>query len=289
MRKFKAGLIQMNLKVDPLATPLDKIRETMIAAHIPLIEDAAAKGVKVLGLQEVFAMPYFPATIDEKWFDSAERIPDGPTTQAMRKQAKKHGMVIVAPIYERGGDGKLYNSAAVIDADGSYLGTFRKIHIPKIEGFDEKFYFTPGNLGYPVFDTAVGKIGVYICYDRHFPEGWRALALGGAQLIFNPSATFKGVSDHIWNIEQTGAAIANGIFIGANNRVGTEPALGNHVFYGSSYFCNPRGEIMAQGGDQTDELVIAEIDLDQIKEVRDAWQFYRDRRPETYTRISTPS
>ena len=282
MRKVKAALIQMNLKGDPASDSIETIRDNMIAAHMPLIEEAARQGVQVLGLQEVFNAPYFPATIDDRWFESAEAVPDGPTTQTMCAAAKTHGMVIVSPVYERDRSGTLYNCAAVIDADGSYLGKFRKIHIPKIDGFDEKHYFAGGDLGYPVFDTAVGRVGVYICYDRHFPEGWRALALNGAELVFNPSATFRGVSDHIWNLEQVGAAIANGIFIGTNNRVGTEPSLGNHVFYGSSYFCNPRGEILAQGGDQDDELVVAELDLDQIREVRDTWQFFRDRRPETY-------
>ena len=282
MREIKAALIQMSLKGDPATESIEAIRERMIAVHLPLIEDAARQGVRVLGLQEVFSAPYFPATIDDKWFAAAEAVPDGPTTRAMRDAAKRHGMVIVSPVYERDRGGAFYNTAAVVDADGQYLGKFRKIHIPKIEGFDEKHYFADGDLGYPVFDTAVGKVGVYICYDRHFPEGWRALALGGAELVFNPSATFKGVSDHLWNLEQVGAAIANGIFIGTNNRVGTEPSLGNHVFYGSSYFCDPRGEILAQGGDEDDELVVAALDLDQIREVRDTWQFFRDRRPETY-------
>ena len=282
MRKVKAALIQMSLKGDPATDSIEAIRDKMIAAHMALIEEAAQKGVQVLGLQEVFNAPYFPATIDERWFESAEAVPDGPTIQAMCEAAKTHGMVIVSPVYERERDGRFYNTAAVIDADGEYLGKFRKIHIPKIGPYDEKHYFAYGDLGYPVFDTAVGKVGVYICYDRHFPEGWRALALAGAELVFNPSATFKGLSDHIWNLEQVGAAIANGIFIGTNNRVGTEPTFGNHVFYGSSYFCNPRGEILAQGGDQDDELVVAELDLDQIREVRDTWQFFRDRRPETY-------
>ena len=282
MREIKAALIQMSLKGDPATESIEAIRERMIAVHLPLIEDAARQGVRVLGLQEVFSAPYFPATIDDKWFAAAEAVPDGPTTRAMRDAAKRHGMVIVSPVYERDRGGAFYNTAAVVDADGQYLGKFRKIHIPKIEGFDEKYYFADGDLGYPVFDTAVGKVGVYICYDRHFPEGWRALALGGAELVFNPSATFKGVSDHLWNLEQVGAAIANGIFVGTNNRVGTEPSLGNHVFYGSSYFCDPRGEILAQGGDEDDELVVAALDLDQIREVRDTWQFFRDRRPETY-------
>ena len=282
MREIKAALVQMSLKGDPATESIESIRARMLAAHLPLIEDAARQGVRVLGLQEVFTAPYFPATIDDKWFAAAEAVPDGPTTRAMRDAAKRHGMVIVSPVYERDRGGAFYNTAAVIDADGRYLGKFRKIHIPKIEGFDEKHYFADGDLGYPVFDTAVGKVGVYICYDRHFPEGWRALALGGAELVFNPSATFKGVSDHLWNLEQVGAAIANGIFVGTNNRVGTEPSLGNHVFYGSSYFCNPRGEILAQGGDEDDALVVATLDLDQIREVRDTWQFFRDRRPETY-------
>ena len=282
MREIKAALIQMSLKGDPATESIEAIRERMIAVHLPLIEDAARQGVRVLGLQEVFSAPYFPATIDDKWFAAAEAVPDGPTTRAMRDAAKRHGMVIVSPVYERDRGGAFYNTAAVVDADGQYLGKFRKIHIPKIEGFDEKHYFADGDLGYPVFDTAVGKVGVYICYDRHFPEGWRALALGGAELVFNPSATFKGVSDHLWNLEQVGAAIANGIFVGTNNRVGTEPSLGNHVFYGSSYFCDPRGEILAQGGDEDDALVVAALDLDQIREVRDTWQFFRDRRPETY-------
>lgn len=282
MREIKAALVQMSLKGDPATESIEAIRERMLAAHLPLIEDAARQGVRVLGLQEVFTAPYFPATIDDKWFAAAEAVPDGPTTRAMRDAAKRHGMVIVSPVYERDRGGAFYNTAVVIDADGRYLGKFRKIHIPKIEGFDEKHYFADGDLGYPVFDTVVGNVGVYICYDRHFPEGWRALALGGAELVFNPSATFKGVSDHLWNLEQVGAAIANGIFVGTNNRVGTEPSLGNHVFYGSSYFCNPRGEILAQGGDEDDELVVATLDLDQIREVRDTWQFFRDRRPETY-------
>ena len=282
MREIKAALIQMSLKGDPATESIEAIRERMIAAHLPLLEDAARQGVRVLGLQEVFSAPYFPATIDDKWFAAAEAVPDGPTTRAMRDAAKRHGMVIVSPVYERDRGGAFYNTAVVIDADGQYLGKFRKIHIPKIEGFDEKHYFADGDLGYPVFETTFCKVGVYICYDRHFPEGWRALALGGAELVFNPSATFKGVSDHLWNLEQVGAAIANGIFVGTNNRVGTEPSLGNHVFYGSSYFCNPRGEILAQGGDEDDELVVAALDLDQIREVRDTWQFFRDRRPETY-------
>jgi len=234
MRKFKAGLIQMNLKVDPLATPLDEIRETMIAAHLPLIEEAARKGVKVLGLQEVFAMPYFPATLDEKWFESAERIPDGPTMVAMKEQAAKHEMVIVAPIYERGGDGKLYNSAAVIDADGSYLGTYRKMHIPDDPLYYEKFYFTPGDLGFRVFKTRYGRIAPLICWDQWYPEAARLAALAGAELIVYPTAIGWHPSEKAehgerqrdaWRTVQRGHAIANGVFVAAVNRVGLERPL----------------------------------------------------------------
>ncbi len=286
MSVVKAALIQMELKADPKTDSFEKIRNCMIDAHLPLMEKAAEQGVQVIGLQEVWTMPYFPAEIDSRWFGTAEPIPDGPTTQLMMETAKRLNMVIVSPIYESGNDGKLYNTAAVIDADGGYLGKFRKIHIPKISGFDEKYYFTSGNIGFPVFETSVGKIAVYICYDRHFPEGWRELSLNGDDILFNPSATFRGVSDHIWTLEQPGAAVANGIFIGANNRVGTEPKLGNHLFYGSSYFTDPRGNVLNQGPDDQDALVVADLDFSLIREVRDQWQFYRDRRPETYSNIA---
>ena len=282
MYTVKAAVVQMTLKADPVADSFDTIRDKMTEAHMALIEDAAKQGVQAIGLQEVWTMPYFPAKVDPYWFGSAEVIPEGPTTQLMMETAKRLNMVIVSPIYELGEDGKRYNTAAVIDADGRYLGKFRKIHIPKILPYDEKFYFADGNLGFPVFETAVGKVGVYICYDRHFPEGWRELALNGAELVFNPSATFRGLSDHIWTLEQPGAAIANGIFIGTNNRVGNEPAFGNHVFYGSSYFTDPRGNVLNQGPDDSDALVVSDLDFDMIREVRDQWQFYRDRRPETY-------
>jgi N-carbamoylputrescine amidase len=189
---------------------------------------------------------------------------------------------MVLPMYEREQEGVLYNTAAVVDADGSYLGKYRKTHIPQVKGFWEKFYFRPGNLGYPVFDTAVGKVGVYICYDRHFPEGWRALGLAGAQMVFNPSATSRGLSMYLWNLEQTASAVANEYFVGAINRVGIEP-LGDNDFYGSSYFADPRGQVVgASASDGEDELIVRDIDLGLIAEVRNQWQFYRDRRPDAY-------
>jgi N-carbamoylputrescine amidase len=259
-----------------------KIRDLMIEAHLPLIAKAAKKGVKVLCLQEVCTQPYFCPSQDAKWYRAAEAIPEGPTTRLMQDLARQHAMVIVVPIYEEAMTGVYYNTAAVIDADGRYLGKFRKIHIPQVAGFYEKFFFKPGNLGYPVFDTAYCRLGVYICYDRHFPEGWRALALNGAEYIVNPSATVAGLSQHLWELEQPAAAVANGVYIGACNRVGTEGPWSIGRFYGSSYVVNPRGKILRQASEDKDELVVADMDLDMVREVRDLWQFFRDRRPETY-------
>ncbi len=206
----------------------------------------------------------------------------------MQEAAKKHGMVIIVPIYEEEITGVYYNTAAVIDADGRYLGKYRKNHIPHCApGFWEKFYFKPGNLGYPAFDTAFARVGVYICYDRHFPEGARALGLAGAEIVFNPSATVAGLSEYLWELEQPAHAVANGYFVGAINRVGHEQPWDIGEFYGKSYFCNPRGKIIAQASRDSDELVVADLDLDQIREVRNVWQFFRDRRPETYSPLAS--
>ena len=281
MTKVKVGLIQMGLKGDTSMTP-DQIRDKMLDAHLPLIEKAAADGVKVLCFQEVFTQPYFCPSQDPKWYRAAEQIPSGHTTQLMMKLAKKHDMVIVVPIYEEDITGVYYNTAAVIDADGTYLGKYRKTHIPQVAGFWEKFYFKPGFSEWPVFNTKYLKLGVYICYDRHFPEGWRALALNGAEYIVNPSATVAGLSEYLWKLEQPASAAANGCFIGAINRVGTEAPWNIGEFYGQSYVVNPRGTIEAIASRDKDELLVHEIDLDMVRQVRDNWQFFRDRRPETY-------
>jgi N-carbamoylputrescine amidase len=281
MTTVRAGLIQMNLKGQTDQGP-DAIREQMLAAHLPVIDQAGAGGVQVLCMQEVCTQPYFCPSQDAKWYAAAEPIPDGPTTRLMQEYAKKHAMVIVVPIYEEEIPGVYYNAAAVIDADGSYLGKYRKTHIPQVAGFYEKFFFKPGNSGYPVFHTAYCKLGVYICYDRHFPEGWRALALNGAEYIVNPSATVAGLSQYLWKLEQPAAAVANGVFIGAINRPGTEEPWRIGRFYGSSYVCNPRGELLCEASEDRDELVTADMDMDQVREVRNLWQFFRDRRPETY-------
>ena len=257
-------------------------QETMIQKSIDLAKKAAKDGAKVLCFQELFYGPYFCQVQEIEHFSYAEPIPDGPTTKRMQKLATETGMVLVVPMFEIEQEGFYYNTAAVIDADGTYLGKYRKTHIPHVKGFWEKFYFRPGNLGYPIFDTAVGRIGVYICYDRHFPEGWRALGLAGAKIVFNPSATSRGLSMYLWNLEQPAAAVANEVYIGAINRVGKEP-LGDNDFYGSSYFVNPRGQKVGEAaGDKKDEYIVRDLDLDLIEEVRQQWAFYRDRRPDAY-------
>jgi beta-ureidopropionase len=281
-RITRTALIQASNAL-PGSDDLPAIKKAMIDKHIPLIEEAASKGANVCCLQEIFYGPYFCAEQDKRWYDLAEPIPDGPTIKLMQDLAKKHKMVMVVPIYELAMTGVYYNTAAVIDEHGNYLGKYRKHHIPHCQpGFWEKFYFKPGNGGFPVFDTSFGKIGVYICYDRHFPEGARALGLNGAEIVFNPSATVAGLSEYLWKLEQPAHAVANQFYVGAINRVGTEAPWDIGHFYGQSYLCDPRGKILVEGSRDDDEVVVADLDLDLIREVRDVWQFFRDRRPETY-------
>ncbi len=280
-RTVVGGLIQMANPVNDGGAPVARIKQAMIDQHIPLIEEAGKRGVQILCLQEIFCGPYFCPSQDSKWCDTAEPIP-GPTMELMAGYAKQYRMVVVVPIYEREMAGVYYNSAGVIDADGTYLGKYRKMHIPQTAGFWEKYFFKPGNLGYPVFKTRYATIGVYICYDRHFPEGARLLGLHGAEIVFNPSATVAGLSQYLWKLEQPAHAVANGYFMGCSNRVGTEAPWNIGKFYGSSYFVDPRGNFLATGSEDRDELVTAEMNLDMIEDVRRTWQFYRDRRPESY-------
>jgi N-carbamoylputrescine amidase len=285
-RIVKCGLIQAS-NACSIEEPIDKIKHENIVKNLSFIEEAATQGVQIVCMQEVFTTPYFCAEQEPRWYDAVEKIPDGPTVKLMQEVAKKHGMVIIVPIYEEEITGVYYNTAAVIDADGKYLGKYRKNHIPHTKpGFWEKYYFKPGNLGYPTFETAFARVGVYICYDRHFPEGARALGLNGAEIVFNPSATVAGLSEYLWELEQPAHAVANGYFVGAINRVGHEKPWDIGEFYGKSYFCNPRGKIIAQASRDSDELVVADLDLDQIREVRNVWQFFRDRRPETYDALT---
>ena len=273
MSVVRAALVQTNWTGD---------KESMIVAHEDYARQAAAQGAKVMCFQELFYGPYFCQVQDAKYYEYAESIP-GPTTERFQALAAELGMVLVLPMYEEEQPGILYNTAAVVDADGTYLGKYRKNHIPQVKGFWEKFYFRPGNLGYPVFQTAVGPVGVYICYDRHFPEGWRALGLNGAQIVFNPSATHRGLSAYLWKLEQPASAVANEYFVGAINRVGIESEIGDNDFYGTSYFVDPEGKFVGEPADPyKPELVVRDLDMDLLAEVRNRWAFYRDRRPDAY-------
>jgi beta-ureidopropionase len=278
LETIRAALVQTNWTGD---------KETMIKAHEEYARQAAAQGARVICFQELFYGPYFCQVQDAQFYEYAESIP-GPTTERFQALAKELGMVMVLPMYEQEQPGVLYNTAAVVDADGAYLGKYRKHHIPQVKGFWEKFYFRPGNLGYPVFETAHAKVGVYICYDRHFPEGARALGLAGAEIVFNPSATVAGLSEYLWKLEQPAHAVANGYFVGAINRVGREAPWNIGEFYGQSYFCDPRGKMLAEGPRDKDAVVVADLDLDAIEEVRAVWQFYRDRRPDAYGPLVQP-
>ena len=274
-RTVRAALIQAHANLP---------KDEAIAKHVEMVHDAARQGAQIACLQEIFFGPYFCAQQEPRWFQTAEPD-DGPTVQVMRELARRHEMVLVVPFFEKELEGVFYNTAVVIDADGTVLGKYRKTHIPQVGPiFWEKYFFKPGNLGYPVFDTSVGRVGVFICYDRHFPEPARILGLKGAQITFNPSATVESLSRYLWELEQPAHAVANGYFVGAVNRLGQELVEGAR-FYGSSYFCDPRGQIIAQASDSNDEVLVADLDLEMIDEVRTTWQFFRDRRPETYQEL----
>src|ERR1700674_5090279 len=284
-RIVRCSLIQASNAAPPDAS-LEDTKQAMIDKHLGFIRQAAWAGAQIVCLQEIFYGPYFCAEQTTRWYDFTEPIPDGPTVRLMRDLARELHIALIVPIYEIEQDGIYYNTAAVIHNDGDYLGKYRKTHIPHVApGFWEKFYFRPGNLGYPVFDLGFAKIGVYICYDRHFPEGARCLGLNGAEIVFNPSATVAGLSEYLWKLEQPAHAAANGYFVGAINRPGFEEPWRIGEFYGQSYFCDPRGKILAEGRRDGDDIVLADLDLDLIREVRNTWQFFRDRRPETYGEI----
>ena len=253
-------------------------RAEMMAQQTILIRNAAAQGAQIIGLQELATGPYFCQNESDEWFDLAESVPDGPTTSEMMALAAELEVALVVPLFEED-DNFFYNTAVVIDADGTFLGRYRKTHIPYAKTYREKYYFKPGNTGFPVFSTRFAKIGVYICYDRHFPEGARALGKNGAEIVFIPSAT-GGRSKQYWHIEQRGHAIANGYFVATSNRVGKE-STGPNEFYGHSYFCDPYGRILSEAGEE-EEVLIADIDLSSLRATHVDMPFWRDRRPETY-------
>ena len=280
-RIVRCGLVQCHNPINDETVPVKDIQEAMLEAHRPFIKAAGEQGVQILCLQEIFNGPYFCPGQDRRWYDAAEACP-GPTSELIASLCKPYGMAVVVPIYEREMAGVYYNTAAVYDADGTYLGKYRKNHIPQTSGFWEKYFFMPGNLGYPVFQTKYGKIGVYICCDRHFPEGARLLGLHGAEIVFNPSATVAGLSEYLWKIEQPAHAVANGYYMGCINRVGKEAPWNIGEFYGQSYFVDPRGQFLKVASRDQSELIVSDLDLDVIEEVRRTWQFYRDRRPDSY-------
>jgi N-carbamoylputrescine amidase len=268
----------MTVRVGLLQVNCAGTRKQNLARAEKAIREAASKKAQVLLLPEVFHELFFITDLHSRYFEMSEPIP-GPITEMMSELARELAVVIVAPIYESVDRSVYYNSAAVIDADGKLLGVYRKNHIPLNTIFYEKLYFKPGNLGYPVFNTQYGKIGILICHDRHYPEGARVLALNGAEIVLIPSATpDKSLSRKVWEKELCAHAIFNEYFVAGLNRTGQE---GNYFYYGHSVAFDPTGEILAQAG-SGEEILIVDCDLDLITQRRRAWQFYRDRRPDTY-------
>ncbi len=256
-----------------------------VAKHVEAIKQAAFQGARIICLQELFNTQYFaarsisqPGPEPPPW---AEPVPAGPTTRLMQDLARELGVVLMVPLAEAVPGGAHFNTAVVIDADGSISGKYRKMHVPHMEGFWERTYFQPGDLGYPVFRTAFATIGVLIDFDRHYPEVPRLLALQGAEVLYNPCTTVMDLSHYAWFIEQRSHAVANAVFVGTVNRVGQEP-YSSGTYYGTSYFCDPSGEIIAQGSQDQDDIVVATLDLERIGEERRRWDFLRNRRGETY-------
>ncbi len=285
--KFKVGLVQMSMSADPQAN-LDKA-----AARV---EEAARKGAEVVCLPELFRSPYFCQREDAALFDLAEPVP-GPSTERLSEVARKAGVAVVVPIFEKRAPGLYHNSAVVLDADGRTLGLYRKMHIPDDPAFYEKFYFTPGDLGFQAYDTRFGKVGALICWDQWYPEGARLTALRGAAILFYPTAIGWHPAEKArvgaeqrdaWRTVQRGHAIANGCYVAAVNRVGHEPGPPGGAgleFWGTSFLCDPFGVVVAEGSTDREEILVGEVDLARIEEVRRGWPFLRDRRIDAYQGI----
>ena len=266
-------------------------KEVNLAYTIGRIREAALGGAKIICTQELFNLPYFCTIQDSENFNLAETVP-GPTTDKLAMLAKKLEVVLIASLFERRSSGIYHNTAAILDADGSYLGKYRKMHIPQDPGFEEKFYFTPGDLGYKVWDTAFGKIGVLICWDQWFPEAARLAALGGAKIIFYPSAIGwlknekgdLGIAQHnAWETIQCGHAVANGCYVATVNRVGKESEI---EFWGQSFIADSYGQVIDRASADSDAIVYADCDLLGLEETRRDWPFFRDRRVASYSGIS---
>lgn len=272
---MRVGLVQFSSS--------EQVAENVAKAEA-LVAEAKRDGAQIVCLQECFNTWFFAQRIDAQAQALAEPL-DGPSVTAMRAAARKLSLHLVVPFYERAMAGELYNSAALIDAGGEVLGVYRKHHIPMSSHFNEKFYFRPGNSGFPVFATALGRIGIMICYDRHFPEAARALGLAGAEYVFVPTATTtRGYSRSVWEAELRGHAIANGFFVAGVNRVGTEL---ESSYYGASVAIDPIGEVVAQAG-ADEQVLVCDLPQERIEEVRRTWPFYRDRRPDAYAPLVQP-
>jgi N-carbamoylputrescine amidase len=286
-QKFRVGLVQMSMSPEPQAN-LDKA-----AARV---EEAARKGAEVVCLPELYRSPYFCQKEDAALFDLAEPVP-GPSTERLSEVARKAGVAVVVPIFEKRAPGLYHNSAVVLDADGKTAGLYRKMHIPDDPAFYEKFYFTPGDLGFQAFDTRFGKVGTLICWDQWYPEGARLTALRGAAVLFYPTAigwhphekeAHGAAQRDAWRTIQRGHAIANGCYVGAVNRVGHEPGPPGQAglqFWGTSFLCDPFGVVVAEASIDREEILVGEVDLARIEEVRRGWPFLRDRRIDAYAGI----
>jgi N-carbamoylputrescine amidase len=284
-RRFKVALIQMACAADP---------EENLHAAISRVQEAAGAGAAVICLPELFRSQYFCQREDAASFDLAEPVP-GPTTAALGKVAEKAGVVVIAPLFERRAAGLYHNSAAILDSAGEIVGLYRKMHIPDDPAYYEKFYFTPGDRGFPAFATKVGCLGVLICWDQWYPEAARLVALEGASVIFYPTAIgwhpeekeqFGRAQHDAWRTVQRAHAIANGVYVAAVNRVGREKLAGapgqGIEFWGSSFLSDPFGVVLAEAAVDREEILFGEIDLDRIEEVRRNWPFLRDRRIDAY-------
>ena len=293
LQRVTIGLVQRTCSLDP---------EQNLAKSLHGIREAAASGAQIVCLEELFRSQYFCREENHDNFNLAESIP-GSSTQALGKLAKELGVVIVASLFERRAAGLYHNTAAVLDADGSLLGIYRKMHIPDDPLYYEKFYFTPGDLGFPNFDTRFGRIGVLVCWDQWYPEGARLTALQGAEVLFYPTAIgwhpaekeeFGAAQYDAWQIIQRAHAIANGVYVAAVNRVGHEngDVLGNRAegpglqFWGGSFLADPFGRIIAKASHDKEELIVGEIDLALLEDTRRNWPFLRDRRIDAYTPIT---
>ncbi|MGH9702381.1 MAG: carbon-nitrogen hydrolase [Candidatus Acidiferrales bacterium] len=286
--KFKVGLVQMSMSKDPA----DNLNRA-----IARVEEAARGGAQVVCLPELFRSQYFCQREDAALFDLAEPVP-GPTTEALAAAARKAKVVLIAPVFERRAAGIYHNSAAIIDADGRIAGLYRKMHIPDDPAYYEKFYFTPGDLGFRAFDTEVGRISTLICWDQWYPEGARLAALEGACILFYPTAIgwhpnekaeFGASQRDAWRTVQRGHAIANGIYGAAVNRVGHEISTAGGAgieFWGTSFLCDPHGVVIAEGSTGREEILLGEVDLKHLEDVRRNWPFLRDRRIDAYSGIN---